>query len=312
MYEPCGCPPPGEGVRDLYQKRLEAGKNSILGIAAKLCSNSIYGKFAQTVGESPYGNWVYASLITSGCRIRIIEATGSHPGGIDALLMVATDGVFFDSPHDRLCLSNRLGDWEETKRYYLTQFKPGVYWDESTRDAIKGGGAVKFKARGMNARAFQDCIRNIDLMFFDWFDGGIPESRTDIYTGDEINILAQAEKGWPSIIFQTGFNMTSIIQAIQRNDWGQAGEVKSHMIASQSSTPYEKRQEPHWNDERQRLETYARELENIQTTYYDKKQGMEDPFSWQYREGHGIYLDETMGEALNHWVTFLRKGNIDA
>jgi hypothetical protein len=310
-YSPCDCLPPARRVSNLYERRLAVGKNSVLGIAAKLVYNSMYGKFAQAIGESPYGNWVYASRITSGCRTKILDAIGTHPGGLDALLMVATDGVFFDRPHNGLSLSSRLGDWEETTRQNLTQFKPGMYWDDNAREAIRTGQPLKFKARGVNAKAFSACLNELDDQFLEWCDGNIPETRTDIYIGDELNLFAQAEKGWPGVVFETGFNMVSIVQALQRNDWAQAGKVASHMQAMQTSMPYDKRTGPYWDNERLCLRSTPRDLADIQTVYYDKRYGMDDPFSHEYVESRGIHYDGPAGLMINmSYITFLREGRI--
>ena len=113
-YKPCKCPPPFAPMKELYEKRatLPEGKDSPRGIALKLVYNSGYGKLAQSTGEPKYANPIYASLITTGCRVRILNAIASHPRGTDALVMVATDGVYFDSPHVRLELdATALGKW---------------------------------------------------------------------------------------------------------------------------------------------------------------------------------------------------------
>lgn len=309
-YAPCDCMPPARRVRNLYERRLAVGKNSVLGIAAKLVYNSMYGKFAQATGESPYGNWVYASRVTSGCRAKILEAIGSHPGGIDALLMVATDGVFFDRPHNGLALTSRLGDWEETKRQNLTQFKPGMYWDDSARDSIRDSKPIKFKARGVNAKAFSECLMGIDEQFLDWCNGeNIPEKRTDIYIADELNLFAQAEKGWPSVVFESGFNMVSALQALQRGDWKQAGKVSSHFSAMQTSMPYEKRCDPYWDSDSLSVRSRPRSLQDTQTVYYNKSYGMDDPFSQDYVESRGVHFDGPQGMMFNMaYVQWLRKG----
>ena len=315
-YNPCKCKPPARGVQGLYEHRLAVGKASVMGVAAKLIYNSMYGKFAQSIGEAPYGNWVYASLITSGCRTEIIKAIGSHPGGIDSLLMVATDGVFFDSPHPGLPLSNRLGEWEETTRNDLTQFKPGVYWDDRAREAIRDDKPVKFKARGINARKFQEHIASIDSQFACWFIGEkIPESRTDIYlTKPEQNrpyILAQAEQGWPAIVFRIGFSMTSVVQALEWNNWREAGQVSTENVAAHTSSPYDKRENPHWNFKKERLETDARELkpEDIQTTYYEK--GIwDEPWAWDFKESKGIYFDAPMPDMISEYMRMLTQGGV--
>lgn len=308
-YHPCDCVPPAWRVRNLYERRLAVKKNSVLGIAAKLVYNSMYGKFAQAIGQSPYGNWVYASLITSGCRERILQAIGTHPNGHDSLLMVATDGVFFDAVHPGLPLSNKLGEWEETTRDNLTLFKPGVYWDDNTRYAIESGESPKFKARGVNARQFSVHLNELDDKFIDWQDGiNIPERRFDVYEGDG-SLKAAAYKKWPVIEFEAGFNMTTIVQALQRNDWSQAGRTRDHVVVKQSSTPYEKRWLPFWNPAKSRLQTLPIELTDTQTKYYDKKYGMDDPFSWDYKESLGAHFDAQYGDVLNQWVNALKEGS---
>jgi hypothetical protein len=91
-YVPCDCPKPLRSLADLYQKRLEVGKDTPSGIALKLMYNSCYGKMAQSVGQPKYANAVYASLITAGCRCMILDAIASHPLRTEAVLMIATDG----------------------------------------------------------------------------------------------------------------------------------------------------------------------------------------------------------------------------
>jgi hypothetical protein len=120
-YRPCDCPCPIEGIADLYKYRVGVGKTSPAGKAAKLVMNSVYGKFAQGVGARPFGNYLYASLITAGCRTQILDAIATHPGGTAAVVMVATDAVFFTSPHPTLPLSeSALGRWTMTTRRKLT------------------------------------------------------------------------------------------------------------------------------------------------------------------------------------------------
>jgi hypothetical protein len=221
--------------------------------------------------------------------------------------MVATDGVFWDSPHSSLDLSDKLGDWELSVRDNLTLFKPGVYWDDTARMGLVNGDPVKFKARGVNAKAFSKYLTLIDEMFLNWCEGAdIPEMRKEIYKGDELT--AYAVKGWPFILFESGFSMTTIVQALQRNDWTQAGHVEDHMQVMQSSTPYEKRTNPTWNNQKMRVETEPRDLIDTQTTYYNKSYGMDDPFSFDYRESMGVHMEALNGELFNQWVAMLRKG----
>jgi hypothetical protein len=226
-YHPCPCPPPLRDVKDLYLQRIvlgEEGKNSPQGKALKLLYNSMYGKFAQSVGKPRFANPVFASRITSQCRTRIIEAIGSHPGGLDELLMVATDAVFFRSPHTGLTLSStELGLWSETKRENLTLMMPGVYWDDVTRDRIRDGKSPKLKSRGISAKALAACIDQVD----DAFATFAP-------------VAGQANE-WPTVEIPLNFAMVTATQAVARHKWETAGLVSQDVVRRMSADPTVKR-----------------------------------------------------------------------
>lgn len=216
QYDPCSCPPPLRRLSDLYQYRIKVGKNTPAGKAAKLVYNSMYGKLAQSVGNPKYGNSIYASLITAGCRKMILDAISTHPRGASDLVMVATDGVYFRSSHPDLPLSNAMGNWDATPKENLTLFKPGVYWDDNARQRISSGDSPSFKARGINAAEFAKHVRSIDDHFSTWQQDRYPAERDPI--GDRV--------GWyPRITFTSGFSMVSCQQAIQRGKWRLAGTL---------------------------------------------------------------------------------------
>jgi len=215
VYEPCPCPPPLRGVAGLYDQRLRVGKDTPAGKALRLLINSLYGKFAQSVGEPRYANPIYASLITSGCRTMILDAIASHPRKTDAVVMIATDGVYFTSPHPTLPVSRKLGEWDVTERRNLTLFKPGVYWDDNTRERIRAGKAPSFKARGINAIAFAGKLADIDRHFREW--QRFPRERDP---------MADTRAGWyPRVTFDTSFAMVTATQACQWGHWERAGSV---------------------------------------------------------------------------------------
>jgi hypothetical protein len=206
-YEPCSCKPPLRGLAGLYDYRSRIGKDTPAGKAAKLVYNSVYGKFAQSTGSPKYANAFYASLITAGTREMILDAIATHPRGADAVLMVATDGVYFTSPHPGLTLSGRMGEWSAATKSNLTLFKPGVYWDDRTRDSIAEGKAPVFKARGISARDFGASIGQVDLQFHNW--------------GDTFPTAEQ----FPLVQFTSSFAMTTCTQALARNKWETAGRL---------------------------------------------------------------------------------------
>jgi hypothetical protein len=88
----CDCQP-FQNIPRYYRQRLLIGKEGP-GIVLKLGTNSCYGKTAQFIGGEPgiFTSWIWAGLITSGCRSQILNAMGKH-ADLDNLLMIATDGI---------------------------------------------------------------------------------------------------------------------------------------------------------------------------------------------------------------------------
>jgi hypothetical protein len=300
QYIPCNCPPPMANIAGLYMKRLEVGKTSPLGKAAKLAYNSAYGKFAQSEGLNPvYGSAIYASRITSGCRTEILNAIATHPYGKADVAMVATDAVYFLHPHPSLPLSESLGEWDFKEKQNLTLFKPGVYWDNGTRKRIANGENPNFKARGFKASDFTSALRRVDAEFARW-DSYSSDAIAKINRANAalpmIGVQAKAAWPWPKVKFTPSFVMTTALQALQRNKWETAGEVKGTKEMeelgkelTQDSDPYKKRQRI------LREEYHGRQIyRSIPVTHtfeaskpYDKHFGMEDPFSDDYRAQFG-------------------------
>lgn len=225
-YHPCGCKPPLRGISELYQQRIalgEQGKNSPAGKSRKLLYNSVYGKIAQSVGQPKFANPIWASFITSHCRTMILNAIATHPTGMQDLLMVATDGVYFRTPHDKLELSpTTLGAWDMKQKQNMTLFMPGIYWDDNTRAALRDGGAPKLKSRGISAAALALCVDQIDQQFRDFTP-------------------THQEGEWPKLDVPLAFTMVSAKQAIARHKWDTAGEVSSTETKTLDSWPITKR-----------------------------------------------------------------------
>ena len=206
-YIPGGCPPPLRSLAEMYQQRLVVGKNSPNGKALKLRYNSCYGKTAQSVGNPKYANFVYASLITAGCRCMILDAIATHPQGADAVLMIATDGIYFTAPHPGLPLSNKLGEWEMKVRNNMNLFKPGTYWDDGARGMARRGdfGDIKLKSRGINLEALAKEILTLDAAY------------AAMQPGDE----------WPSLPIEIPFQVISPQVALARGKWNLCGAVSN-------------------------------------------------------------------------------------
>lgn len=290
-YAPCGHKPPLRGLAGLYAERLRAGKNTPYGIALKLIYNSVYGKLCQSLGGSRYGNPAYASLITSACRTRILQAIATHPGKSSAVVMVATDGVYFMTPHPGIDAEiseyvsanpgknddGRLGRWSKGEKLGLTVFKPGVYWDDKARADIASGGTARFKSRGVNAEDFSKAINSLDAKFTAW--------------GKKLPDLTQPDN-WPAVKFCARFAQFSIKQALAWTEAesdetrqnaryrSQAGQVSENRELTQDSYPGIKRDvsdvrfDPDWGV--YRSEPWDGGIHWDESTPYERKFGLED------------------------------------
>ena len=145
IYETeCDCQP-FKDIAYYYSERVRIGKEGP-GIVLKLGCNSCYGKLAQSVGKAMYNSWVWAGMITSGCRAQILELMGMHEDQSN-LLMIATDGIYtrerLNTPRPRDTgtwdTGKPLGGWEEkivTKGVFVA--RPGIYFPMNpTKEEIK-------------------------------------------------------------------------------------------------------------------------------------------------------------------------------
>jgi len=290
-YTPCECPPPLAEIEDLYQLRLQVGKNTPFGMACRLVYNSMYGKFAQSIGEPLFGNAIYASLITSGCRTMILDAVATHPKKWESVLMVATDGVYFIDKHPTLDIDKqRLGAWDEGTHENLCLFKPGVYWDDSARKQIEQGIAPTFKARGISAKDFSDSIGDVDYAFALWEN--------------------QVESEWPKVTYVPQFSMTTALQALIQHDWSLAGFVRDDREMKQDSQPGEKRYPKAYFDEEYEIyRTFPGKVKDRQSQPYKKRFGDTSEeandimFSQEWMEQGGITPDEYVGDSFIRLIT---------
>ncbi len=143
----CDCRP-FELIPQYYCERCRIGKEGP-GIVLKLGCNSCYGKLAQSLGKAQFNNWVWAGMITAGCRAQILQILEYLDDWSD-LLMVATDGIMtlkdFESPEPldtgtwhaktyddkaKEWVAKPLGGWEkkvipEEKGVFFA--RPGIYF----------------------------------------------------------------------------------------------------------------------------------------------------------------------------------------
>lgn len=178
----CDCMPFLE-IPNHYIERCRIGKEGP-GIVLKLGCNSCYGKVAQGVGKGQFNSWVWAGMITSGCRAQGLELLGQHRDWSN-LLMFATDGilsreklrppqpidtgtahVYECKKHKRTCAEcpttertyKPLGGWEHKpspRGIFLA--RPGVYFPlDPTEDDLE-----TMRGRGVGRRTILDSWHTI-------------------------------------------------------------------------------------------------------------------------------------------------------
>ncbi len=163
--QPFARPEIGRGIQGYYLYRIELGKDG-RGITIKLAVNSGYGKLAQSLGNASFNSWLWAGMITSGCRAQSLELMALVED-LRNVLMVATDGLVLREriippiPQDTgtFTLLNGeknpkpLGGWELKKiKNGMFFARPGIYFplqlerggEEALKKAIK-----EIKGRGV-------------------------------------------------------------------------------------------------------------------------------------------------------------------
>lgn len=160
----CSCPPPYAFVASLYDERRRIGKDG-KGLVLKLGLNSLYGKVAQSIGHPKYSNPVYAGLITSITRARMMEVCDRYP---DSVVMVATDGIYLTRPLDgsfdvvEKGKPASLGQWEHAIKRDVFVARPGIYWTHDEEGVATLG---DIRSRGINRRVLAEYAHDIELGF---------------------------------------------------------------------------------------------------------------------------------------------------
>ena len=122
----CDCKPFAK-IPSYYLERLRIGKEGP-GIVIKLGCNSCYGKLAQSVGNAPFQSWLWAGMITSGTRAKLLGMLELVKDW-SSILMMATDGIVSTErirapyPHD-------TGTYTAHKPEKPTEFLPLGGWEE--------------------------------------------------------------------------------------------------------------------------------------------------------------------------------------
>lgn len=170
----CSCGSPFTLIPQVYRERARLGKDAA-GIVLKLGINSNYGKLAQSSGSAPYQSWIWAGMVTSGCRAQILDFLALHSDPCN-MLMVATDGIYtrerISTPYPRDTgtsdMSKPLGGWEEKiLANGVFAARPGVYFPLNPSDED----IAQFRARGLSKTVLvREWKRIVEA-----YEAGLPE-----------------------------------------------------------------------------------------------------------------------------------------
>lgn len=106
-----------------YRNQLKL-QNHPSHVAVKLVLNSLYGKFAQTVGRATYYSPIWAGLITSHTRAQLMSVINND------VVCVMTDSIWSKKPL-QVPIGKGLGDWEYQPDRILYLAEAGLYQAET-------------------------------------------------------------------------------------------------------------------------------------------------------------------------------------
>lgn len=158
---------PWEFLQDMYDTRMRLGKENLLSMPFKLGPNSLYGKYAQTVGwnqkekQPPKSHALpIAGWVTSYCRAMLYTAMMHAPGKIIA---VETDAIYTTAHPDTLGISlgKALGQWDVSVYEEMMYVQSGMYHYK------KDGEWQGTRSRGMSRGEYpvavaQDYLRGLE------------------------------------------------------------------------------------------------------------------------------------------------------
>ena len=151
----CSCKP-FDWVSQVYCARFQfKGKTKKV---IKLGINSLYGKQAQSIGEPPYANPVYAGMITAHMRAGLLDAVADMRSDRN-VMMFATDALFVSERLDLPGIGTAettcpncgnahkvLGEWDDegSPFRYLFTIQPGLYHLDGSTAKTRGIPLSKF------------------------------------------------------------------------------------------------------------------------------------------------------------------------
>lgn len=114
----------GDEIKKMYDMRKEYKRRKDLKhYIYKIILNSIYGKFAQSVGRAQYRNLYLAGFITASVRAKLLEVTRGYD---DEIIFFATDGILTKRKLS-VPISDNIGEFEMIPIKEAVVIMSGVY-----------------------------------------------------------------------------------------------------------------------------------------------------------------------------------------
>lgn len=151
---------PFSWLRGVYAQRAELRAAGDEGERlVKVALNAIYGKIAQSRGESPWQCFELAGWVTAMVRAAMLDVADCAAW---AVISIHTDGLLFDLAHkgplpvgkagwDHV-VGEGLGEWEEHRARNLLIVQPGVYTYDEPGVGIAESRRIAGRTRGVPAR----------------------------------------------------------------------------------------------------------------------------------------------------------------
>lgn len=231
VWEPeCDDPSPFAAIPEMYAIRQEyVTQGNGVEKVIKLILNSLYGKTAQSIGWAmdkdgiphppPFQCFIWAGLITSGCRAMILDAV-MHP---DAdVVSIATDGILSRTPIDLDAPKQKiLGKWDYTPVEDGYLFQSGVYtfvsWNKYDQKWKR-----TYKTRGFSAKEIPAEVLIAEWRIQNRRVIASPDAsrfvplRSGVTRNDALDYIGQ----WVPSIHDVAFNHSRRIPEVLRDEYG--------------------------------------------------------------------------------------------
>ena len=160
-------------IERLYQWK-DSEKDEDIKFCVKIILNSLYGKFIQVSGDmnqtGKLFNPLYASLITSSCRAKLLNLAMQKP---DTIISVSTDSVISTEPLN-VPINPTMGDFQIDFNGQGVFIMSDVYnlWNEETqkvKSKLRGFSIASTKDYSNEETYLKDILNKMDSPIYEYF-----------------------------------------------------------------------------------------------------------------------------------------------